>query len=136
MREGVKSGKESSENKRAALVVKALFELDRRIRYCAVIGEKGEEVVGGMRPGTKSLETERESSRLRTQTLIGMAINKNWNDMLGDADYIVVHRSKVTLLIFPLSGLRSLLVSAEPDYPSEGFGRIVDVAHRIQEDFR
>src|SRR5689334_12987263 len=99
----MRSGKEGSGKESAALVVKALFELDKRIRFCAVIGEKGEEVDGGMRPGTKPLETERESSRLRIQTLIGMAINRNWNDMLGDAEYIIVHRIKVTLLIFPLS---------------------------------
>ena len=88
----------------ASQVIKALFDSDRRIRYGAVIGEKGEEIVGGMRPGIKSLESERESSRLRIQTLIGMAINRNWNELLGDADYIIVHRSKI--VVFILSSIR------------------------------
>ena len=117
-------------------VVKAFFDADERIRYCAVIDEKGEEIVGGMRPGIKSLSSELESSRLRIQTLIGMAINKNWNSLLGDADYIIVHRSKVILFIFPLSGIKSLLVSAEPDYPLEMLSRIADVARRIPKEFR
>jgi hypothetical protein len=111
-------------------VVKALFESDGRIRYCAIIGEKGQEVVGGMRPGVKSLEPELESSRLRLQTLIGMAMNRNWNDLLGDANYIIANRDKVVLFIFPLSGVRSLLVSAEPDYPLEQFGQILDIVDR------
>jgi len=116
-------------------ILKALFESDKRIRYCAIIGEKGEEIVGGMRHGIKSLEPERASSRLRMQTLIGMALNKNWNDVLGDADYIIAHRSKVMLFIFPLAGLRSVLISAEPEYPLEEFRRIADVARGFPKEF-
>jgi len=116
-------GKES-----ASRIVEVLFESDKRIRYSAIIGEKGEELVGGMRHGIKSLERERESSRLRIQTLIGMAMNRNWDDLLGNADYIIVHRSKVMLFLFPLSGMKSLLVSAEPDYPLEEVRRIADIA--------
>jgi hypothetical protein len=120
----------------ASQVIKALFDSDRRIRYGAVIGEKGEEIVGGMRPGIKSLESERESSRLRIQTLIGMAINRNWNELLGDADYIIVHRSKIVVFIFPLSGMKSLLVSAEPDYPLKRLGEISDAAQAIPKELR
>jgi len=136
VKQAMKAGKADATYEAASFVLKALFDSDERIRYCAIIGEKGEEIVGGMKPGIKSLESERQSSRLRVQTLIGMAINKNWNDLLGDADYIVVHRSKVVIFIFPLSGIKSLLVSAEPDYPLEKLGRVADVARRIPKGLR
>jgi|HubBroStandDraft_6_1064221.scaffolds.fasta_scaffold482089_1 hypothetical protein len=135
MGDPIKTKEREAWQENAYRIVKALFESDKRIRYCAIIGEKGEEIVGGMRPGIKSLEPELESSRLKIQSLIGMGMNRNWNSLLGDSDYIIAHRSKVVLFIFPLSG-NSLLVSAEPDYPLEKFRRIADIVSSIPEEFR
>jgi hypothetical protein len=126
----IKAKERDVEQEGAYRVVGALLESDKRIRYCAIIGERGEEIVGGMRSGVKSLEPERESSRLRLQTMIGMAMNRDWNKLFGDADYIIVHRQKVVLFVFPLSGVKSLLVSAEPEYPLEEFRRVLDVVTR------
>jgi hypothetical protein len=136
MGDEIKTKKRDPYQEIAYRIVKALFESDKRIRYCAIIGEKGREVVGGMRPGVKPLESELENSRLRIQTLIGMAMNRNWNGLLGDADYVIAHRSRVMLIIFPLSGINSLLVSAEPDYPLEQFGQILDIVNRLPERLR
>jgi hypothetical protein len=135
MRQPIDQKKKDVRQAIASRVVKALFESDKRIRYCAIIGEKGDEIVGGMRHGIKSLEPERASSRLRMQTLIGMALNRNWNDLLGDADYIIAHRTKVMLFIFPLSGIKSLLISAEPGFPLEEFRRIADIARGFPKEF-
>jgi hypothetical protein len=83
-----------------------------------------------MRPRVKPLEPEVESSRLRLQTMIGMAMNRSWNDLLGHADYIIAHGQKVVLFVFPLPGARSLLVSAGPDYPLEEFRQVLGVVNR------
>ena len=136
MGELITSKKRDAESEIAYRIVKATFESDRRIRYCALIGEKGEELVGGMRPGIRPHETELESSRLRLQTLVGMAMNRNWDTLLGDADYIIAHRSKVVLFLFPLSSLRLLLVSAEPNYPLRKFRTILRIVKGRPEKLR
>ena len=117
-------------------VVKAIFESDRRIQYCAVIGERGEELVGGIRPGIKSLEPGIGSTKLRMQSLIGLAMTQSWNKLHGDADYIIAHRDRVMFLIFPLSGIRLLLASVEPDYPLSEFPKVLDIVSGLRKKNR
>ena len=113
-------------------IVKAIFESDKRIRYCAVIGEKGEELVGGIRPGIKSLEPGIGSAKLRMQSLIGLGMTQSWNKLHGDADYMIAHRDRVMFFIFPLSSIRLLLASVEPDYPLSEFPKVLDIVSGLR----
>lgn len=118
----------AEQHKRSAnAIVAKVFRSDRRIRYCAVIDEKSREIAGGMRPGIESLESESESPRLRVQSVIARAMAETWDNFHGKADYMIVHRGKITVFAYFLSDHRLVLVSTEPDYSLQRFQALAEL---------
>jgi hypothetical protein len=126
-REWRSEGENRAEWAAMTILVTAIFQSDPRIRYCAVIDEEGREIAGGMRPGIESLEPEPETSRLRVQSVIGEAMAGTWDRLHGKADYVIVHRAKITVILFILSGSKSVLISAEPDFPLVRFPELAKI---------
>jgi len=123
---GVKSSGTKHKRDVDALVEMTL-RFDSRVRYCAIIDERGAEIAGGMRPGVRSLESKSEGPRLRGQSVIVRAMAETWDDVHGRADYMIVHRGRVSLFFFFLAGSRLLLVSTEPDYPLQRFQALAEL---------
>lgn len=98
-------------------VIARVFSLGSEIRYCSVIDKEGRVVLGGMKKGVKSLEPPSEAKRLITQFAILMGTDKDWERYLGRTDYFLIRKSKVDLFLFPVAGLKGVLVSTKPSFP-------------------
>jgi predicted regulator of Ras-like GTPase activity (Roadblock/LC7/MglB family) len=70
-----------------------------------------------MRPGVKSLEPEQEYDRVGLQMSTISGIHDTTEKYFGKADYTIIHRKKVMMLILPTNGDRIINVTLEPDYP-------------------
>ncbi|MER3601412.1 MAG: hypothetical protein C4339_01695 [Nitrososphaerota archaeon] len=103
-----------------------LFKLDRRIRYAAVMDTQGKVKAGGMRRGVRSLEPRSEELRLQVYLLSLSGINDSWTPYYGRVLFSVVRRELLIIGVFPV-GEDIVVVSAEPDFPLEGFVRIRDL---------
>ena len=100
-------------------LVEEVLSLHKSIRYCGVIDEEGELIAGLMKKGVKSLEPEAEDPKLIKQLAILIGADKAWDAYLGKTDYIVFHKGRVNLLLFPVHGLKGVLVSTKPSFSTE-----------------
>jgi hypothetical protein len=93
-------------------LIDEVLSVSDAIRYCSIIDESGNVIVGGMKKGVKALEPESHEHKLITQLAILMGADKDWDVYLGETDYFLIRKSKVNLMLFPMKGLRGVLVSA------------------------
>jgi hypothetical protein len=107
------------DSKAANRLVEAVFKQDSRVRYCGVVDYKGRETAGGMRSSIEPLTMDNENVTYLLQHIIHLSMVQTWDKRLGPTDYVILHRGKVMLFIFPLPGGDSLLVSLAPDSPLE-----------------
>ncbi len=94
-------------------LIDEVLSVSNAIRYCSIIDEKGNVILGGMKKGVKALEPESQEHKLITQLAILMGADKDWDVYLGETDYFLIRKSKVNLMLFPMKGLRGVLVSAD-----------------------
>jgi hypothetical protein len=104
-----------------------VFNLDRRIRYCAVLDEMGRTVSGGMRPGLPSLEPDDEAQKVDLQVAVIRGMTEAGRGYLGGTDYVIIHREKLMLVAIPINR-RTVLISAQPDFPIERVKELIEVA--------
>ncbi len=101
---------------RDAKLVEEVLSLDRAIRYCGIIDKDGKIIAGGMRKGVDSLEPSSLEPKLITQLAILLGADKGWDAYLGRTNYILIHKNKVNLALFPITGFGGVLVSTEPSF--------------------
>jgi hypothetical protein len=92
-----------------------MYKFDRRVRYAAILDEKGRQIAGGMRKGIPSLEPQSEDLRLIANITIQLSTDKTWDRYFGRSQYTFIKREKVNILTFSV-GNKFLLVSTEPDF--------------------
>jgi hypothetical protein len=109
-----------------------VFDLDRRIRYCGVLDEMGRVIIGGMRPGLKSLEPEDEAERVDLQVAVTRGMTEAVDLYLGETNYIIIHREKLMLIALPRSDGKTVLISAQPDFP---LGRLRALIQVVDKDY-
>jgi hypothetical protein len=107
-----------------------VFDLDRRIRYCAILDEMGRTVSGGMRPGLPSLEPEDEAQKVDLQVAVIRGMTEAGRGYLGGTDYVIIHREKLMLVAIPIDR-KTVLISAQPDFPIE---RVKELIHATKID--
>lgn len=116
------------------MTVEKVFALDRRIRYCTVLNHAGKTVAGGMRPGVKSLEPVEEYDRVGFQMSTIQGIHDTTEQYFGKADYTIIHRKKVMMLILQMDPDQIVNVTLEPNYPlSRVEGLIKRIRRRLPE---
>jgi hypothetical protein len=94
---------------------KAIFKLDRDIRYFSVVDRNGRIIEGGMRKGVRALEPKEEELRLMAHIVSESSTRETWDRYFGKTLYTIVRRENVTLMVFPnKKGL--FLLTAEPDF--------------------
>jgi len=89
----------------------------------------GRTTAGGMRPGIKSLEPDDEAERVDMQVAVTRGMAEAAHKYLGRTNYIIIHRENLMLIALPRNNRRTVLISAEPDFPLErlpDLTRIVD----------
>jgi len=94
-----------------------VFKLDRRIRFCGTLDERGKVISGGMRPGVKSLEPNDEAERVDLQMVLTRSMSESAQPYLGKANYVIIHRENLMLAAMPRKDRKTVLVSAEPGFP-------------------
>ncbi|MBI3023666.1 MAG: hypothetical protein HYY68_08105 [Thaumarchaeota archaeon] len=110
--------------------IRRVFDSHPRIRSCALVDHTGTTVAGGMREGVISLNPLNEDERLTLQMLMIVLMNDSSNRFLGKADYVIIHRGRVMIIVFPVSVQRLICISTEPDYPVaqvEMLAQLIDV---------
>lgn len=90
---------------------------DRRIRYCALVDDKGNVIAGGIRRGLTQFVPPEEMAKLHIQETLHRGMLEGWNKLLGRVNVTIVQRQKNLQIRFFLASGRNLAVSAEPDFP-------------------
>jgi hypothetical protein len=96
-------------------VCNEMYKFDRRVRYAAILDEKGRQIAGGMRKGIPSLEPQSEDLRLIANITIQLSTDKTWDRYFGLSQYTFIKRERVSILTFTI-GNKLLMVSTEPDF--------------------
>ena len=94
-----------------------VFRMDKRIRFCGVLDERGKVMSGGMRPGVESLEPDEEAERVDLQVVLTRSMSESAQPYLGRTNYVIIHRESVMLVAMPRQDRKTILVSTEPSFP-------------------
>ena len=104
-----------------------MFGFDSRIRYVAVLDAFGRTVEGGMRPGLNSLEPKEEADKVDVQVALIRGMTEGASEYLGSTNYVILHREKLMLMAFPRKGGKTVLITAEPDFPLERVPTLIEM---------
>ncbi len=107
-----------------------IFKFDRRVRYAGVLDDTGRVIAGGMRKGISSLEPASEDLRLMANLTIQIGTDKTWDQYFGKAQFTLVKREKVNMLIFGL-GTNLMLITTQPDVDLSQIAQIRDTVMTI-----
>ncbi len=86
---------------------------DPKIRFCGVINPLGRLVIGGFRDGIKPLDNEDHRQMLYIQSYLEMSMKGEFDDALGNVNFITTYRDNVALISIPMPQNYLLLMSAE-----------------------
>lgn len=91
-----------------------VMDLDRKIRFAGVINDLGRLVAGGMRPGVKPLETEKDDEMLYMELALRVRMRQEFDRQLGPVNFAMASRKRAITISFKM-GAHILYVAAEPD---------------------
>ena len=104
-----------------------IFAFDKRVRFCALLDEKGKVVRSRARKNLSSLNPETEDSRLFSQIGLAVLMDRGWDRYFGRTKAIAITKEKVSILIYSLADLRAVVVAIEPDFPMARIGELGEV---------
>ncbi len=93
---------------------KRVLEIDSRIRFAGLINENGKLVVGGMKPGFKSLEDSTNNEMLYIELVMGAKMRTDLDKVFGPVKFAMSYRDMLIMMIFPVNG-DMLLISVEKE---------------------
>src|SRR5712692_5658106 len=114
-----------------------IFAFDKRVRFCALIDEKGNVVSSKSRQNLTSLNPESEDKRLFSQIGLAVLMDRGWDRFFGKTKAIVIAKEKVSILIYSLADLRAVVVAIEPDFPMariSEIGEVIDVCELVDSE--
>jgi len=76
------------------------------------------------------LESDSDAQRVDMQVVVTRGMNDTAQAALGAADYILVHRDKIVMIMFPRPAGRTVLITAEADFPPEKVRDLLGVVDR------
>ena len=91
---------------------------DKQIRFVGIINKLGNLVAGGFDHKTEPYETEEKSKMLYMQMTLEVSMRKDFDETLGEIDYIASKRKNVLMISIPLNE-ELMLISAEPQSITE-----------------
>ena len=101
-----------------------IFTFDPRVRFCAVLDERGRIVESEMRKDLRSLEPDGETTRLFMQIGLAVMMDRGWDKFFGSTKFITIVKERVSILVFALADLRAVVVTTDPEFPLESVGRL------------
>ena len=87
--------------------------LEPKIRFCGVVNSMGRLVTGGFRDGIKPLGNEDQRQMLYIQSYLEISMKEEFDDTLGNVNYVTTYRDNVALITIPMSQNYLLLISVE-----------------------
>ncbi len=84
-----------------------------KIRFCGVINSLGRIVTGGFRDGIKPLDNEDQRRMLYIQSTLELSMKGEFDDTLGNVNFISTYRDNVTLISIPMQQNYLLMMSVE-----------------------
>jgi len=84
-----------------------------KIRFCGVINPLGRLVTGGFRDGIKPLDNEDQRQMLYIQSYLEMSMKGEFDDTLGNVNFITTYRDNVALISIPMQQNYLLMMSVE-----------------------
>ncbi len=103
----------NTEGKYVTLLNK-IFELPD-VRYAAVNDKFGVRIVGGMKPGVKTLTPPEADKRLEMQSVMILKMAENYSEHSGELRYSSIQWAKVCALFFLISPERALCITVFGD---------------------
>ena len=91
---------------------------DEQLRFVGVINKLGNLVAGGFSHKTVPYETEEKSRMLYMQMMLEVSMRRDFDETLGEIDYIASKRKNVLMISIPICN-ELLLISANPHSVTE-----------------
>ena len=85
-----------------------------KIRFVGVLNKMGNKIAGSFKDGVTSFLPDKENRRMYVQLMLEYMMRKDFDEGLGDIDYIVSRRTNVTMISIPTKEYL-VLISAERD---------------------
>jgi len=79
-----------------------IMSLDSKIRFAAVINERGRLVAGGMKEGVKPLESEKDDEMLFMELALRVKMRKEFDKQLGPVKFALAVRERALAMSFPI----------------------------------
>lgn len=100
---------------------------DDQIRFVGMINRLGNLIAGGFKEGIMPFVSEEKLRMMYMQMVLEISMRRDFDESLGDVNYIASHRDKALMISLPIDD-HLLLISAEPTAITE---RIITKALRI-----
>lgn len=84
-----------------------------KVRFCGVINPLGRLVTGSFRDGIKPLDNEDQRQMMYIQSYLEMSMKREFDDTLGNVNFITTYRDNVALITIPMRQNYLLLMSVE-----------------------
>ena len=94
-------------------ICEKVMALDSQIRFTGVINERGRLVAGGMRPGIKPLEQEKDDEVLFMELALRIRMRQEFDKQLGPVNFAMASRERAITISFRIND-DILYVAAEP----------------------
>lgn len=96
---------------------KKVLEIDSRIRFAGLLDKNGKLVVGGMKPGLKSLESSIDNEILYIELVMGAKMRTDLDKVFGPVNFAMSYRDALIIMIFPVNDDMLLIsVGKEVDF--------------------
>jgi hypothetical protein len=93
---------------------------EKKVRFCGVINSMGKIVAGGFKDDIKPLDNEDQRRMLYTQSSLELSMKEDFDENLGQVNYITTYRDNVVLINIPMKKDNHLvLISAERNTDAE-----------------
>lgn len=85
-----------------------------KIRFVGVIDKMGNKIAGGFKEGVTSYLEDKEDRMMYAQLTLECMMRKDFDNALGQIDYIAARREKVTMISIPMNEYL-ILISTQRD---------------------
>ena len=87
---------------------------EQKIRFCGVINSMGRLVAGNFKDGIQPLDNDQQRQMLYMQSKLELSMKSDFNDNLGNVNYVLTYRDNVVIINIPLKNQPyHVLISAE-----------------------
>jgi len=106
-----------------------------KIRFVGVLNKMGNKIAGSFKDGVTSFLPDKENRRMYVQLMLEYMMRKDFDEGLGDIDYIVSRRTNVTMISIPTKEYL-VLISAERDADAQDIIMQVNLAFTTLPDIK